>query len=81
MLRIRKMLALLGAVGVLLAIPAATASAGTTGAPTAPDGVNDNNRNLVCHHNAPPNGAVTVFLPTGNVIENGSGGGFCGNDA
>ena len=80
MLHIRKMLALLGAVGVLLAIPAATASAGTTGAPTAPNGVNENNLNLVCHHNSPPRGAVTVFLPTGGVIENGSGNSFCGND-
>jgi hypothetical protein len=60
------------------AISLGTAGAQTTGGPTAPDGTNFNNQTTVCHHNAAPDGAVTV-VNRNRTISNGSGDDvFCG---
>jgi hypothetical protein len=77
MLRIKKMSAVLATAGALLTVPLGTASASTSGPPTAPNGANFNRQTTVCHHNSPPNGAVTVINRNG-TIDNGSGGdSFC----
>ena len=74
MRRMKKLSALLLIVGGTLALPVGSAFAHTTGGPTAPNGANYNNQTTVCHHNSPPNGAVTVINRGHGVIDNGSGG-------
>jgi hypothetical protein len=75
MSRIKRSLAAVGTLGILLAVPTAT-SANTSGTPTAPGGTNLNRQTTVCHHNFPPDGAVTVTNRHG-TIENGSGDSVC----
>jgi hypothetical protein len=73
MLRIKKMYAVLATAGAMLTVPLGTASANTSGPPTAPNGANFNRQTTVCHHNSPPNGSVTV-INKNRTNENGSGG-------
>jgi hypothetical protein len=68
--RIKKLFAVLGAVGVLFGLSASSALAFNSGTPPGPPATSGGRGALVCHQTDPPKGGDLVFNSNG-IHENG----------